>query len=265
MMYQFRDKKQISRRKSAVRNIFIVGIFLALSLFGVLAWSGKLWNSVARPIWSVENAIVDTINSEGYIIRTKASVFSENDKLKKENENLKLSMLDYQILKDENTNLKDLLSRLPVNHNFILATILTKPNRSPYDTVFIDIGASQGITEGMQVFASGNIPVGEVSKVYTNDSLVMLYSNPGQTTGGVLEGSNASVELVGRGGGNFEMTVPLDLPSENGMKVTLPSINNEILAIIDAVISSPTDPIKKVILHSPVNIQNLKWLQVKKD
>ncbi len=61
------------------------------------------------------------------------------------------------------------------------------------------------------------------------------------------------------------MTVPLDLPAERGTKVVLPSTNGtQIIAIIDSPISAPTDPVKKILLHSPINIQSLKWVQVKK-
>jgi hypothetical protein len=37
------------------------------------------------------------------------------------------------------------------------------------------------------------------------------------------------------------------------------------IALIDETISTPTDPFKKVLLSSPVNVQNLKWVEVKKD
>jgi hypothetical protein len=81
----------------------------------------------------------------------------------------------------------------------------------------------------------------------------------------MLEGSNANVELVGRGGGNFEMTVPNELATDNGLTVVLPSSKSEVIAVIDGIISRPTDPVKKVILHSPVNIQSLKWVQIKRN
>ncbi len=93
----------------------------------------------------------------------------------------------------------------------------------------------------------------------------MLYSNPGQITEAVIDGSNASVEIVGRGGGNFEMTIPLDLSAESGKLIILPNTTSEVVAIVDRLISNPTDPIKKVLLRSPVNIQNLKWVQIKRD
>lgn len=174
-------------------------------------------------------------------------------------------MIDYQVLKSENEQLKELLGRISPKYNFTLANILAKPNSSPYDTIIIDVGSNLDITEGLQVFADGNMPIGEIGKVYENSSLVMLYSNPGQVTEAMLEGSNTTVELIGRGGGNFEMTIPLDLPSENGKLVVLPSTQSGVIAVIDALLSVPTDPVKKVLLRSPVNIQSLKWVQIKRN
>lgn len=262
-MHQLRDKKYIAKRKNITRNFIIVGILLFVAITGILTWSGKIFSSIGQSIWKTQNIIIDTASDTSYLVRTKASVFNENEILKEENTNIKNQMIDYQILKSENEQLKELLGRIPLQYDFTLATILAKPNSSPYDTIIIDVGSNMNMTEGLKVYADGNMPIGEISKVYEKNSLVMLYSNPGQITDAVIDGSNASVELIGRGGGNFEMTIPLDLPSENGRLVLLPNTNSEVLAIINGLISIPTDPVKKVLLRSPVNIQSLKWVQVK--
>lgn len=61
------------------------------------------------------------------------------------------------------------------------------------------------------------------------------------------------------------MTTPVDLYVEKGKSVLSPSINPEVIAIVGVVISSPNDPVKKFILSAPVNVQNLKWVEVKKN
>lgn len=264
-MHQLRDKKYIARRKNITRNFIIVGVLLFIAITGILTASSRIFSSIGQPFWKAQNIIIDTASDAGYLVRTKASVFDENEALKEENTNIKNQMIDYQILKSENEQLKELLGRIPSQYDFTLATILAKPNSSPYDTIIIDVGSNVDIIEGLKVYADGNIPIGEISKVYEKNSLVMLYSNPGQITNATIDGSNASVELVGRGGGNFEMTIPLDLPSENGRLILLPGTQSEVLAIINGLISIPTDPVKKVLLRSPVNIQSLKWVQVKRN
>ncbi len=264
-MHQFRDKKQIAKRKSMLRMIAILVVFLFITLSGVLAFSSGTFTFIGRPIWKAENIISEGVANAQYLVRTKASVYKDNDNLKKENADLKVSMADYQIIKTENEQLKELLGRITPAHTFTLANILAKPNQSPYDTIIIDVGSDVGVLENSKVYANGEMPIGQINKLNEHNSLVMLYSNPGQITEGVLNGSNAQVELIGRGGGNFEMTIPRDLSSENGEFVVFPNITSEIIAVIDAVISTPTDPVKKVLLHSPVNIQSLKWVQVKRD
>src|ERR1035437_8073424 len=265
MTHQFRDKKQIERRKKFIRNIIGFSIFFILVILGALSWTGQIFNYIGRPIWEVEKSINGVFYNMNYLFRNKSSISKENHNLIEEISNIRLSMIDYQILKTENDQLKEILGRLPVNNNFILGNILTKPNHSPYDTIIIDIGSNVGIKEGDLIYAGGNIPIGNISKVYDDTSLVTLYTSPGQKTEGFMDGSNALVELVGRGGGNFEMIIPIELSAEKGTIIYFPGSTSEVLALVDEVISNPNDPFKKVILSSPVNIQNLKWIQVKKN
>ncbi len=264
MIHQFLDKKQIIRRKKIIRNVIGFGIFFILSLIGVFSWSGKIFNQIGKPIWSVEKFATDGLYNINYLFRTKASISEENHNLIEEISSVRLSMIDYQILKNEVNQLKETLNRLPLKDNFILGNILTKPNHSLYDTIIIDIGANHKINVGDQVYANGNIPIGKIENVYDNTSLVSLYTNPGQKTEGFIDISNVSVELTGRGGGNFEMIIPIELSADKGTIVYLPGGSSLVLAIVDEILSKPTDPFKKVILSSPVNIQNLKWVQVKK-
>ena len=265
MTHQFQDKKQIEKRRKIIRNVIGFSIFFILSALGVLSLSGKLFNYIGRPIWETEQSITRVFYNINYLLHTKTSLSNENKKLVEENSNARLLMIDYQILKNENNELKEILGRLPVGNNFILGNILTKPNHSPYDTIIIDIGSDDGIKEGSQVYSNGNIPIGNISKIYNKTSLVSLYTNPGQKTEGFIDGTNASVELVGRGGGNFEMIIPIELSVEKGTIVFFPGSTSLVIALVDEIISEPTDPFKKVILSSPVNVQNLKWVQVKKD
>lgn len=263
MMYQFRDKKQITRKKRIIRNVIGFGVFFILSAVGVLGLTGQLFNYVGKPIWQAEKFIAGSLYNSNYLLRTKASISKENHSLIEEILNIRLTMIDYQILKKENNELKELLSRIEIKKDFILGNILTKPNHSPYDTVVIDIGSDVGVKENDKVYANGNIPIGIIGKVYDKTSVITLYTNPELKTEGFIEGTNASVVLIGRGGGNFEMIIPIELNAEKGTMVYLPGYTTEALAVIDEVISEPSDPFKKVILSSPVNIQNLKWVQVK--
>ena len=265
MIHQFRDKNQIAKKRRIVKNLIFLSIFLLLAVLGVFTFFNPAFNFIGRPIWKIKTATVNSIGEAGYMIRTKASVYKENENLLKENAELKANMVDYQVLKNDNNSLKELFGRVPPGRDMVLANILTKPNYSPYDTIIIDIGKNVGLNVGNQVYSDVVTPIGEVSSVYENTSLVSLYSNPGKTTEAIIDGVNTNVELVGRGGGNFEMTIPVDLPFNKGTLILLPNLSSEVVAVMEDVISTPTDPMKKVLLSSPVNIQNIKWVFVKRN
>ncbi len=265
MIHQFLDKKQIAQRKKIIRNVIGFGIFFILVILGILTWTGKIFHFVSRPVWKAERSISNGLYNINYLVRTKASISNENHNLIDEISSLRATMTDYQILKDENNQLKELLGRIPTKNEFILGNILTKPNRSPYDTIIIDIGSNNGVRENDKVYADGNVPIGNINKVYVNSSLVTLFTNPGQKTEGFINNSNAGVLLTGRGGGNFEMIIPIELIAEKGTIIYLPGSTSEVLATIDEIISKPSDPFKKVLLSSPINVQNLKWVEIKKN
>jgi rod shape-determining protein MreC len=265
MIHQFRDKRQIANKKRIIKNIIFLIIFLVVALLGIFSYMSGAIHFIGRPIWKIERSISQKLNDVGYIVRTKSSVYKENENLLTENRDLKTSMIDYQILKDENTALKELFGRKPSNKDLVLSNILTKPAYSPYDTITIDIGSDSGIALSDKIYSNTLVPIGRVSSVYKNTSLVTLYTNPGEVTEAMIEGTNTNVELVGRGGGNFEMSIPVDLPFTKGDFVYLPNLQTEIVATIEDVISSPNDPVKKVLLSSPVNVQSLKWVFVNRE
>jgi cell shape-determining protein MreC len=263
-MIGLQDRKKINQRKKTLKLIFILMFFIVLVSLGLLNFLGKIFNGFGLHVWNLNNIARQELNNLNYLTKTKLSVFRENENLTEEIGILRNKMIDYELLIEENNKLKEVLNRIPENYSFTLANILTKPSQSIYDSIIIDIGKDKGVSVGDSVYADSKIPVGLVTEVYDKTSLVTLFSSPDQKTEGYIENSNATVTLVGRGGGNFEMIVPVDLTVLSGDIILIPNSSIEIIAIVDNVISKPNEPIKKVILHSPVNVENLKWVQVRK-
>jgi cell shape-determining protein MreC len=264
MIHLYQNKKKIIKRKKIIKSIIVFLVFFILLNLGLFNFFPSFLNNIGEPIWQMKRYFLNHIEGFNYFLKNKSLINEENKKIKEENFYLKTLMINYNILEKENIELKELLGRVPINNNFILGNILTKPNYSPYDTLIVDVGMENGIKEEDKVYAYGTLPIGYISKVYEKSSLISLYSNPGQKTDGFINDTNISIELIGRGGGNFEMIIPMELIIENKTVVYLPGLKSEIIAIVEEIISSPSDPYKKVILRSPVNVQNLKWVQVKK-
>jgi len=75
---------------------------------------------------------------------------------------------------------------------------------------------------------------------------------------------NIFMQVVGRGGGNFEIILPRDLIVQKGTEVVLPGIKPFVLGIVKSFISDPRDSFQKALLVSPVNIQEIKFVEVEK-
>lgn len=257
-------------RKNKRRKMISIGL---LVVFGALfiyfrdpvfrAFSGGA-HTIFRPAFIVKNKI-------GGMFSGIHTAFQSKGTLKKENEELKLKLVDgeakllnYNTLVNENSHLKEILNRKQENTNLVVSAILSKPNKSPYDTLVIDAGEDHGIGNGSLVFALGSIPIGRVAEVYAKTSKVILFSTSGEKTEVVLEGMDAFVEVVGRGGGNFEITLPRDFSVSEGTAVTFPGISSYIVATVSTIISDPRDSFSKALLVSPVNIQQLKFVEVRK-
>jgi cell shape-determining protein MreC len=146
--------------------------------------------------------------------------------------------------------------------SYVLATILVKPGRSLYDTVVIDAGSEEGIRPEALVYAYQTVPVGTVTAVSAHSATVTLFTTSGQKTNGRIEGKNIDVELVGRGGGNFELKVPRDVTLMPDMTVLLPGLRTSVVAVVAKSITDARDPVQTFLLTSPVNINELNSVEV---
>jgi cell shape-determining protein MreC len=259
------DKK--AQRKKYTYIAASVAVLFILFFFRSGIWNGLavLSHGVFRPVLIVGDNIGVKFKSLGAYFSAKKTLYLENENLKSKLAEDEAKMSNYNSILSENTSLKETLARGGEGAPMILSAILGKPNQSPYDTLVIDAGAKQGLKTGEKVFALGNIPIGRIADVYQNSSKVILFSNSGEKTQAVVSGRDIFVELVGRGGNNFEMILPRDFTPTKGDEVVLPGINPYVLGIVETIISDPRDPFIKALLVSPVNIQHLKFVQVLKN
>jgi cell shape-determining protein MreC len=240
------------RSKKNILPYSILSIVIVLFLFFFRAGLSNITLGFFKPLLKLGNGIENKLGN------------SEVEKLKNEIDEDAAKLQNYNVILDENTKLKEILNRKRENTELILAAILTKPNQSVYDTIIIDAGENQNISLGKTVYALGNIPIGKINEVTANSSKVLLFSSPGVKTEGVITGRDVFNELVGRGGGNFEMVLPRNLSVEAGTNVTTPGLSPHVLAIAETTITDPRDAFTKVVLRAPVNIFELKFVEVEK-
>ncbi|MEK9181466.1 MAG: rod shape-determining protein MreC [Patescibacteria group bacterium] len=258
------DKKV--KRKKFYQIVFFVFVFLILFYFksGLFNSLSFVSHKIFTPVLTLGNNMGGGLGNIGAYFVSKRSLYLENEKLRFELTEDRAQMSNYNSLLAESINLKEILGRKIPNSSMILAAILTKPNQSPYDTLIIDVGAKEGLQMGNMVFALGDVPVGRVKVVYDDSSKIVLFSNSGEKTGVVVGSGQVFMEVVGRGGGNFEMIIPRDFILTKGDTVVLPGIIPRVLGIVQKIISDPRDSFQKALLVSPVNIQEIKFVEVVK-
>jgi cell shape-determining protein MreC len=256
------DKK--NKQKKIVYGGFFIFIFIFFFYFRVGVWKGLSFvgHNIFRPVLVLGNSVGNTLSNFKVYLSFTSSLLEENKNLKIEIENNKMSTLNHQTLLSENVDLKNILNRKIENKNMILGAILSKPNQNAYDIILIDIGTKNGVQVGDKVFAYGNVPIGRVDTVYEDSANVTLFSTSGEKTQVVVSDKNVYMELVGRGGGNFEMILPRDFVLTKGDTVNLPGINPRVVGIVETILSDPRDPFIKALIVSPVNIQELKFVEV---
>ena len=260
------DKK--NKSKKVTRAFVIALIIFTLFYFraGIFKGFSYAAHSVFKPVMIFGNNLGNKFSSIGSAVSFKKMIIAENKELKIQLGESVAKTANYNSVLDENIKLKEILNRKPWSANFILGNILSQKNQSIYSSILIDLGANDGISEGQRVFALGNIPVGRIAQVEANSSKVVLYSSPGERTEVIVSGSTYSgfMEVVGRGGGNFEIILPRDFVIAEGTEIILPGAFPYVLGAVKTIISDPRDAFQKALIVSPVNIQELKFVQVEK-
>jgi cell shape-determining protein MreC len=194
--------------------------------------------------------------------RAKHTLIADNDGLKAQIAEQEARLLEYNLLVQENSDLKAMLNRTD-KASFTLASILAKPPRSLYDTLLIDGGENAGLLAGQTVYANGTTPIGSIQSVSAYSALVKLFSTSGEKYEARLEPSHIDVQLVGRGGGNFYVIAPHDLVVDANSTAVSKDINPHVIAQFQKVVSDPRDPFQTLLFSSPINIHEISFVEVK--
>jgi hypothetical protein len=230
--------------------IIIGGLVLAIALATLFAKGA---------FKSVPVVYTDTLNNE---LLTRRALINKVNELQSTVSSYDARLSTLNQIDAENIALKAELGRPGVIKG-TLAHVLTFPNRSFYDTMLIDAGSAEGIQENMIAYAFGSVALGTISSVTAHTSTIQLYSTPSREISGTAVGSDVAVTLIGRGGGEYEVRLPRDVPFTVGATVALQSSTPATLATVEKIITDPRDPFQRLLAKAPVNLQALKWVVVK--
>jgi len=204
----------------------------------------------------------------GQSITTFFSLFSSNASLKNRNNQLEQELLakdaslaDQEILVKENADFKSMLHFKNETGN-ILARVMSKPPFTPYDVFVVDIGEESGVVVGNRVMI-GQIYIGTVTSVSSDSSLVTLLSTSENVSEAYIGDEALPVTLNGRGGGNFETTLPLGSKIKEGdLVVSYYSRTPYQMGKVSKIIDNEDNTFMTVLITLPFNLYSLSHVEI---
>ncbi|WP_067087548.1 rod shape-determining protein MreC [Streptococcus marmotae] len=172
--------------------IVVSSVILVLSLsFLFLTVNKKMQipyisSIIHSSISTVNNAIgrpTQFFSKQKESIADLIAAYDENKELKKQNIDLKNQLAEKDSLEKENESLRQSLSLAGTYGNklFITGLVSSRTPTSWASRLMLDIGAKDGVKEGMLVAANGAL-IGLVDNVYSNATNVKLLSSSDQFT-----------------------------------------------------------------------------------
>jgi cell shape-determining protein MreC len=250
--------------KNKVREnkvIFIVFFLALIILFTGFVFPnilpGRL-NTLAKPLWKFKEFTISNFFELTDVLHSKSFLVIENKRLKNELTEARQSLIKTNLLQKENEELKNILGRDSLSKN-ILARVLSKAPRSPYDTLIIDVGKDK-VSKNSEVFAGEGILIGFIDEVYQDTARVKLLSARGSTYEVEIGEEGIPATAEGLGGGNFEIRLPRGVDIEIGDAIISPNLSIKLLGIVEYIEAKPKNSIQKILFKSPVNTNQLRWV-----
>jgi rod shape-determining protein MreC len=176
----------------------LIALFIVVNLTGFSENIRGFFYSISSPIqknlWS---AGADVSGFFSGIFRQN-ELKSENENLKAQNSQLLLQLANLNDLEQENETLRNALNiGLDKEYRLFLVQVVGKDVGK--DTIVIDKGSKDGLSEGLALATAQKVLVGRISQVYDNYSKVDLVTNPAISFGVKVFDSGALGEAKGAG------------------------------------------------------------------
>lgn len=219
---------------------------------------------VAKSYFEIKNSF----SFVAEMLRSRSTLVQENIDLQKQLVEQSGKLARFDTLVKENVDILAAYGRsvaaTATANKVVLANVVVKPPQSAYDVLVVDVGTNSAVKVSALVYALGGIPIGRVSETADTTAKVVLFSSDGEQNEVVQERTGASIPVVGKGGGNMEAIVPQDMDVLEGDKVTLPKFSAAVAASVVQVDSTITSSSKRVLFRLPVNVFNLRWVEISK-
>lgn len=251
-----------NNRHGGVRPLMVATLLVALVLALDLLAGGIVRDqarSAAALVWSGMGNAHEGLRQWNFFA-DRRELLEENRALTSEVASLSALRLENDIVRAENTALRDLLAVPEHGRAVATARVLSRPHASPYGTFVIGAGSDDGVSVGDHVLAPGSISLGRVAEVSAGTAVVEMFLRNGNEVE-VIIAEDALVSVAGQGGSTGLSEVPRSITVAEGDPVLLPN-SGFAIGTIGRIQTPPAAAFQQVFITVPLNIQTLRFVRV---
>lgn len=254
------------KNKSKVQRTIIAGIITLICII-LLRWAfpqglGNALDQVATPFLKADNASSGFFSKFVMFIKSRNTIIDENRSLKERLEMQEKDIVYLSTLQEEYDVLMEMYGR-HTEQERVIASVLKSPPRTPYDTLIVDVGMKENVSEGNIVIGNGSVALGSISTAQDQTSKVLLFSSSGVKVGAFVgQSTSTPIMLTGRGGGSFEADVPQDTDIAVGDVLILPGVPLSIIGTVVEIDSDVQNSFKKVFVRAALNFNSIRFVEI---
>ena len=242
--------------------LVLVGGVIFLAKMGTLDFFSQGMVEMLGPLWAREESVREALPRGARLFSSKSDLIVENEFLKREHATFLALRTANDLLRLENEKLRAFVGRT-ADIDLILAAVLVRPNRSPYDTLILDRGYLDGVSVGdLVTVEGGNIALGTIIETSATKSKSKLYSSDGIELPVLVGNGGTPGVAYGQGGNNFIVELPRGVPVTEGDSVLTLEGEPRVLGVVGRVEARSSDVFDRVRFKSPVNIQEVWWVEI---
>jgi cell shape-determining protein MreC len=259
MIFQIKHIKQ--RKNLFTGNIFKTLIILFIILvfvfiINIFSPVRTLLSDIFSPFFRSGNFFYNSLGQIPKFFSDKNKLIEENGKFRDELNKSLLDTVSLESIKYENQKLRQELQIKPAG-NFMAASVIARSPQMPLDSLFLDKGTVDGISDGDLVLSADRILIGKITKISKNKATVALNSFAGTVSYGYVARTNEPLEITGDGGGGIKAKAPIDFDIAVGDKIMVGNSLNYLAAIVGAIEEDRSSGFKNVLMSLPVDVSKV--------
>lgn len=263
------DKKTVFKNQDKEKNGLSLTLVVIL-IITLLVVGGIIFPSLSRPVVAVANPLFtantgasSALANVWSFFKTKKSLVRENVELSQANRVLQAKLFAANTKLADLSEINKLISTERAT-DYVLGRVTARPVALPYDVMLVSmpVELSESIEVADMVTWPGNILLGQVVQVGSGNAKIKLYSSPGIKKRALLGDEKVQSVLVGKGGGNFTISLPRGVDVRKGARIYLPDYPEFVVAIVGEIEKKPENPFQTIYAKTPVNINTLEWVEI---